>query len=157
MNFLCLNHAQQLSELPLAQQRDVWLEWMKQAGIARNQHQWRAVMSLAGCAFELAWIGHGTSKRGMHVELTLSAICLANSLRELGDGLFAQHIIGLALERLGSDATVVSSFDCGGSVADCRSALKDQMRHQEFSTDDLNSLSLRGTAGSPQLRRHAYH
>lgn len=157
MNFLCPKHRQDFSRLSLDQQRDIWLIWMERASAAYAQQQWRDLISLVGCAFELASLAHNDPRKHMHLELTLSAICLSNTFREVGEPVLAMGIIDSALEQLELEGMVSMSCNCQCSVSECLLALNDPESHQAFFRDYLNWPAHGNTTCPSVERRHTLH
>ena len=159
MSFMCPKHRQQFAQLPAHEKLDCWLVWMKKAVMAQSQQDWHRVVAHAGCAFDLVSMGHAEAQRSMHMEITLSAIFLCNTFRQLDDGGSAMFIVDVAYEQLEATETAATDQGYQCSVADCISALHDWPSHQQFFMDYLNWPLQQGNGGSPlkHYRRAEVH
>ena len=153
MNFMCSKHRQQFAQLPASEKLDCWLVWMRRAVVAQSWEDWHEVVAHAGCAFELVSMGHAEAQRSMHMEITLSAICLCNTFRHLGDGGSAMFIVDVAYDQLEATETAAVDRDFQCSVTDCISALHDWPRHQQFFMDYLN-WPLQQCEGDSPMKHH---
>ena len=141
MEFLCPNHRQQFSDLPLEERKDLWLFWMENAHDCSEQGQWRDVISLAGSAFDLACLHGPRDESCMHIELTLSAILVSRALSDRGERAGMDAVILRALESL-QHPDHAAPIDGCCDIQDCVSVLIDPSRHADFFADYLNWPSL---------------
>ncbi|MCH8496940.1 MAG: hypothetical protein LAT63_00550 [Marinobacter sp.] len=138
MEFLCSAHRRQFADMSLDQQRELWLVWMECAQMQYRQQDWRAVVSLSGCAFELACLARARNERCMHIELTLAAIYVTNALTAFGDPACAEQIVYQALDALLPDELCMAGVQGSCGISECMEVLLDTSRQQDFFEDYLN-------------------
>jgi hypothetical protein len=93
---------------------------------------------MTGNAFDLACLARTRNPDSMHVELTLSAILLCNSLRGFGEHCVADNMLHRALESLlATEPCHIRPGECGSSD-ECIKILLDASRQPEFFAQYLN-------------------
>lgn len=138
MEFLCPNHRRVFADLPLDEQKELWLFWMENAFARYEKGDWRDVITMSGSAFDLACLSHGHHDQCMHIELTLSAILVFRALWDQGEHYGADQVMARALEQLQPDGLCASNPDgCCGSE-ECMEVLLDTSMHCDFFADYLN-------------------
>lgn len=105
MNFLCQGHRQLLAQTPNAKTLSVWNDWMNQADLHYELHQWHKATSYIGCAFELSCLrlsqrDHTDLRCNTLHQITLSAIYLHHCFLHLQDPIRAELTLSLAEQIL---------------------------------------------------------
>jgi len=137
MKFLCPRHRSMFASLSLKEQNDLWMFWMESALTYYENQDSDKIIMVTGNAFDLACLARTRNPDCMHVELTLSAILLCNSLRGFGEHCVADNMLHQALESL------LATENChirpsGCSSDECIEILLDASRQPEFFTQYLN-------------------
>ncbi len=138
MEFLCPNHRRVFADLPLDEQKELWLLWMEGAFTRYECGDRQDVISLSGSAFDLACLSHRNHDQCMHIELTLSAILVFRALWDQGDHYGADQVLARALEQLQPDGLYGSDPDGCCGVGECMEVLLDTSMHRDFFADYLN-------------------
>lgn len=152
MEFLCTNHRQQFADMSVEERKDLWLFWMENAHACIERGDWRDVISLSGSAMDLACLQGPSEETCMHVELTLAAILVSQSLSICGDATNKERVLIRALEFLRSDHFSTIPPECYG-IEECVVVLLDQTRHAEFFSDHLNWSAPHFLLRQPLVRR----
>jgi len=137
MKFLCPRHRSMFASLSLKEQNDLWMFWMESALTFYENRDSDKIIMVTGNAFDLACLARTRNPDCMHVELTLSAILLCNSLRGFGEHCVADDMLHRALESLlATERCYIRSGGC--SSDECIEILLDASRQPEFFAQYLN-------------------
>lgn len=153
MEFLCPNHRRVFADLPLVEQKALWLFWMETARTRYQQGSRREVISLSGCAFDLACLSNSSHDECMHIELTLSAILVFRALSDHGDHYGAEKVLAMALEQLQPERLCGAGSDGCCGAGECIEVLLDTSLHRDFFADYLNWPTIPFTQQAAALTR----
>ena len=138
MKFICPRHRSMFANLSLKEQNDLWMFWMENAFTFYENRDSEKIIMVTRNAFDLACLARTRNPDCMHVELTLSAILLCNSLRGCGGHRVADDMLLRALESLrATDPCHIRSGVCGSSD-ECIEILLDASGQPEFFAQYLN-------------------
>ena len=138
MKFICPRHRSMFANLSLKEQNDLWMFWMENAFTFYENRDSEKIIMVTRNAFDLACLARTRNPDCMHVELTLSAILLCNSLRGCGGHRVADDMLLRALESLrATEPCRIRSGGCGSSD-ECIEILLDASGQPEFFAQYLN-------------------